>query len=127
MNKEVESYIKGFPADIQERLLSIRSICLEVVPDAEEDIKYRMPTIVWHGNLVHYAAFKKHIGIYPLPHVLEVLREEIKGYVSGKGSIQFDNDKPLPEALIRRIILTRKEEKLAELAEKKQVAKKAKE
>ena len=70
MNKEVESYIKAFPAEIQQRLLLIRSIFLEVVPDAEEDIKYRMPTIVWHGNLVHYAAFKNHIGIYPLPHVL---------------------------------------------------------
>jgi Uncharacterized conserved protein len=118
MNKNIESYIDGFDAETRKRLLTVREIFFSVVPDAEEDMKYRMPTIIWHGNLVHYAAFKNHIGVYPLPHALEALREEIRPYKTGKGSIQFGNDEPLPVDLIRRIIEVRKEEKERELSEK---------
>jgi len=65
MNTKIESYITSFPPETQERLLQIRSIFLKEVPDAQEDIKYQMPTLIWHGNLIHYAAFKNHIGVFP--------------------------------------------------------------
>ncbi len=110
MKKEIEDYFAQYPVEIQDRLARIRNICFEEVPDADEAIKYRMPTIIWHGDLVYCAAFKNHIGIYPLPTVLLALRRDIQGYKTGKGSIQFSNDKPLPELLIRRIVITRKAE-----------------
>lgn len=116
LNPLIEAYIKRFPQDIQARHMRIREIFLSEVPDATEDIKYQMPTIIWYGNLIHYAAFKNHIGIYPLPDVLVTLNEEIKGYKTGKGSIQFQNSEPLPEDLIRLIVKTRIEEKKREIA-----------
>lgn len=118
MDSAVQAYIGRYPAEIQARLLRIREIFLSEVPDSSEDIKYQMPTIVWNGNLIHYAAFAKHIGVYPLPEVLIALKEEIKGYKAGKGSIQFSNDKPLPEDLIRLIARTRLKERMAELRAK---------
>lgn len=118
MNPEIELYIFRFPKEIQERLLRVREIFLEEAPGADEAIKYQMPTIVRDGNLIHYAAFKNHIGVYPLPHVLAELKEEIKGYVSGKGSIRFSNEEPLPEDLIRKIVRKRIEEKEKESTKK---------
>ena len=118
LNNKVEAYINKFPQDIQNRLSRIREIFLAEVPDASEDIKYQMPTIIWNGNLIHYAAFQKHIGIYPLPTVLITLKEEIKNYKTGKGSIQFENNKPLPEELIRLIIQIRMKERIAEMHQK---------
>lgn len=95
--------------------MRIRDIFLSEVPDATEGIKYQMPTIMWHGNLIHYAAFKNHIGIYPLPDVLVALYEKLEGYKMGKGSIQFPNDKPLPEDVIRLIVKTRLEHRKREI------------
>jgi uncharacterized protein YdhG (YjbR/CyaY superfamily) len=119
MQKEIETYINQFNPEIQNRLLQIRDVFFSVVPDATEAIKYQMPTIIWNGNLIHYAAFRKHIGIYPLPHVLELLQDDIKGYKTGKGSIQFDNDKVLPLEVIRKIIELRKRDKENEISKKK--------
>ena len=118
MNEKVYEYINSFPAEIQERLRQIRSIFFEEVPDAQEDIKYQMPTILWHGNLIHYAAFKNHIGIYPLPFVIESLQNELKNLKTGKGSIQLSHSEPLPLELIQKIVHLRKEEKIAELKQK---------
>lgn len=118
MNKEVEMYITSFPSEIQERLLKIRSIFFEEVPDAQEDIRYQMPTLIWHGNLIHYAAFKNHIGIYPLPCVIEQIKDDIKNLKTGKGSIQLSHSEPLPLELIQKIVHLRKEEKIKELTKK---------
>jgi uncharacterized protein YdhG (YjbR/CyaY superfamily) len=118
MKPEIEAYFSHFSPEIQSRLLRVREIFLGEVPDADEAIKYQMPTILWHGNLIHYAAFSRHIGVYPLPSVLIELKDEIGGYKTGKGSIQFSNDELLPEDLIRKIVIKRKEEKLAEIARK---------
>lgn len=118
MNTKIESYITSFPPEIQERLRQIRSIFLKEVPDAQEDIKYQMPTLIWHGNLIHYAAFKNHIGVYPLPSVIEALKDDIRNLKTGKGSIQFSNSVPLPVELIQKIVHLRKEEKIKELAQK---------
>lgn len=115
MAPEIEAYFRTFPDEVRLRLHEIRDLAFELIPDATEAIKYRMPTIIWHGNLVHYAAYERHIGLYPLPGVLEALKDELKEYKTGKGSIQFPHDQPLPLALIRRIILLRLEERKREL------------
>lgn len=118
MKKSIEDYFARFDGETQRRLNVIRDILFEIVPEADEDIKYQMPTVIYHGNLIHYAAFKNHVGIYPLPNVLTLLENETRGYKTGKGSIQFQNDEPLPVELIRKIALARKEEKDRELREK---------
>jgi len=110
-NQEIKLYFNQFSKDIQGRLQTIRTIAFELIPDTSEAIKYRMPTIMYkQNNVFHYAAFKNHIGIYPLPHTLEQLQDELKGYVQGKGSIQFPHDEPLPLPIIRKIIMVRFQE-----------------
>src|SRR5439155_11537782 len=78
--KNTEEYIAGFPTDVQRILREIRSIIRTAAPDAEETIKYRMPTFVLHGNLVHFAAFEKHIGFYPTPSGIEAFKDELSAY-----------------------------------------------
>lgn len=119
LNPAIKSYIEGYDSEVKERLLTIRGIIFSFVPSAEETIKYKMPTVVYHGNLIHYAAFKNHIGIYPLPEVLESLKEELKAFKQGKGSIQFQNNEVLPLEIIRKIVKARVEEKENELLGKK--------
>lgn len=105
----IDAYIKTFPADRQEILQSIRNTIQEVVPDATEAISYGMPTFKLKGkNLVHFAAWKEHIGFYPTPSGTEQFKEELSEYVVSKGAIQFPFDKPIPFDLVRRIVKFRK-------------------
>jgi uncharacterized protein YdhG (YjbR/CyaY superfamily) len=108
--QNVDDYIAGFPTDIQDILQKIRSIIREIVPDAEEVISYQMPTYRLHGNLVHFAAFKQHIGLYPTPTGVDAFKEELKPYKHAKGSIQFPLDEPIPYDLIRQIVAFRVKE-----------------
>lgn len=119
LDAAVKAYIEGYGLEVQKRLLTIREIIFDFAPAAQETIKYRMPTVVYHGNLLHYAAFKSHIGIYPLPEAIKTLREELKDFKQGKGSIQFPNDMELPIEIIKMIVKTRVKEKEKELAGKK--------
>ena len=119
MNAAIKAYFEQFPPETQRRLLAVRQAIAEIVPEAEEAIKYQMPTFVLNGNLLHYAAFKNHIGIYPLPRVIETLKEDLKPYKQGKGSIQLQNDEELPLELIRKIAKTRVAERELELAAKR--------
>ena len=112
MNKDIAEYFNLFDDETRSRLSLIRELAFRLLPDADEGIKYRMPTIIHNGNVFHYAAFKNHIGIYPLPRVLELMKDELAGYVRGKGSIQFQNSEPLPLGLIEKIIKARIEEKV---------------
>lgn len=107
IKNEIEEYINQYDKETVRRLLKIREKAFELLPDADEAIKYKMPTIIWNGNVFHYAAFKNHIGIYPLPHVLEELKDDLKEYKQGKGSIQFQNDEELPMDVIEKIIKAR--------------------
>ncbi|MHB8071689.1 MAG: iron chaperone [Candidatus Cryosericum sp.] len=100
----IAAYIAQFPVEVQERLRMLRKVIRDEAPEAEEKISYRMPTFVLHGNLVHFAAFKNHIGLYPAPSGVEAFIPELSAYRSGKGSIQFPMDKPLPSELIRKIV-----------------------
>jgi uncharacterized protein YdhG (YjbR/CyaY superfamily) len=109
----IDEYIAGFPEEIQEILEKIRITIRQAAPGAEEAIKYRMPTFTLKGNLVHFAAFKKHIGFYPVPTGIEAFKEELSAYKRAKGSVQFPLDQPIPYDLISRIVTFRVRENLA--------------
>ena len=115
----IDEYIRGYPAEIQEILQQIRQIIHEAAPEAQEVISYQMPTFTLHGNLVHFAAFQNHIGFYPIPSGIEAFKDELAGYHSGKGSVQFPLDRPIPYDLIRKIVEYRVQENLAKTAAKK--------
>src|SRR5574342_43021 len=116
--KNIDDYIAGFPHDVQAILKKIRTTIKKSTPDAEETIKYRMPTFTLKGNFVHFAAFKKHIGFYPTPTGIEKFKKELSVYKQGKGSVQFPLDRPMPYDLIGRIVKYRVEENLAKAAAK---------
>jgi uncharacterized protein YdhG (YjbR/CyaY superfamily) len=115
----IDEYIAGYPEDIQEILEKIRAIIREAAPGASEAISYQMPTFKQEGNLVHFAAFKKHIGFYPTPTGTEEFKAELAPYAHAKGSIQFPLDKPIPYDLIRKITLFRVQENLAKAEAKR--------
>jgi uncharacterized protein YdhG (YjbR/CyaY superfamily) len=119
--KTIDEYIAGFPRDVQEILEKIRRTIREAAPEADETIKYQMPTFTFKGNLVHFAAFKEHIGFYPVPTGIEAFKSELSVYAGGKGSVRFPLDRPIPFDLIRRIVEFRVKENLqrAEAREKK--------
>ncbi|MBL8131887.1 MAG: DUF1801 domain-containing protein [Anaerolineae bacterium] len=115
----IDEYIATFPGDVQAILQKMRQIIHEAAPEAEEAISYQMPTFRQNGNLVHFAAFKNHIGFYPAPSGIEAFAEEIAPYFGGKGSLQFPKDKPIPYDLVRRIVRYRVEENQAKRKQKK--------
>ena len=102
--KDIDEYIAGFPNDVQEILDKIRMTIRKAAPDAEETIKYQMPTFTLNGNLVHFGAFKKHIGFYPAPRGIETFKDELSVYEGAKGSVRFPLDKPIPFNLISKIV-----------------------
>ena len=109
----IDNYIAGFPDDVQRLLKQMKEIISKAAPKAEEAIKYAMPTFTFHGNLVHFAGYKNHIGFYPAPSGIESFKEELSKYKSSKGAVQFPIDKPLPVALITKIVKFRVKESLA--------------
>ena len=117
--KEIDKYIQGFPGDVQEILQAIRMTIRKAAPEAEETIKYGMPTFTLEGNLVHFAAYKKHIGFYPAPSGIENFKDELSAYASAKGSVQFPLDRPIPYDLISKITAFRVVENLERAAAKK--------
>jgi uncharacterized protein YdhG (YjbR/CyaY superfamily) len=114
--KNIDEYIAGFPPEVQEILQKIRLTIRKAAPKAEEAIKYAIPTFTLNGNLVFFAAYKKHIGLYPAPRGNEAFKEELSAYGGGKGTVQFPLDKPIPYALIRRIVKFRVQENTHEAA-----------
>jgi len=114
----IDEYIGTFPADIQTILQELRATIKAAAPEAEEKISYQMPTFYLKGNLVHFAAYKSHIGFYPSPRGIEAFREELSAYKGSKGAVQFPIGEPLPLELISRIVRFRVEENL-KIAEEK--------
>ena len=111
--KNIDAYIAACPPDVRAKLQELRATIKKVAPDAEEAISYQMPTFKLNGNLVHFAAFKNHIGFYPVPSGIEAFKKELSVYKQGKGSVQFPLDKPLPLKLITRIVKFRVKENAA--------------
>ena len=116
----IDEYISSFPKDIQKMLEEIRSAIRKAAPDAVETISYGIPTFKLNGNLVHFAAFKNHIGFYPTPNGIEEFEKELSVYKQGKGSVQFPLDKPLPLALITRIVKYRAKKNIGQTKIQKQ-------
>ena len=109
----IDAYIAGFPEDVQAILQQVRRTIHEAAPEATEAISYQMPTFKLHGNLVHFGAFKNHIGFYPVPSGMAAFAAELAAYKQGKGSVQFPLNKPMPLDLIRRIVEFRVQESKA--------------
>jgi uncharacterized protein YdhG (YjbR/CyaY superfamily) len=109
--KTIDEYINLFPKDVQTILETLRKAIKEEAPNAVETISYQMPIFKLNGkNLVHFAAWKNHIGFYPTPSGTEAFKKEIANYKAAKGSIQFPIDQPLPLELIRKIVRFRVKE-----------------
>ena len=117
--KSMPEYIARFPPEVQQILEAVRSTIHAAAPEATETIAYGIPTFVLYGNLVHFAAYQKHIGFYPAPSGLEAFKDELSGYKGSKGAVQFPLDAPIPYDLIRRITAFRVQENLAKAAAKK--------
>ncbi len=108
----IDEYVKEFPKEVQVKLHEIRKVIRENAPMAEEKINYGMPTYIFRGNLVHFAAYSKHIGFYPAPSGVEKFKSELSAYKTSKGAIQFSLDEELPLELIRKIVQFRVEENM---------------
>lgn len=108
--RSIDEYIAGFPRDVQQILEQMRTTITKAAPGAEEAMKYRIPTFVLHENLVHFAAFRSHVGFYPSPSAIEAFKDELSAYHHAKGSVRFPIDKPIPLSLIRRIVTFRVKE-----------------
>jgi len=117
--KDIDEYISGFPKEVQEILHNIRKTIREAAPGAEEKISYGMPTFTLKGNLVHFAAYKKHIGFYPTPSGIEKFKNRISVYEWSKGAVKFPLDEQVPFDLIREIVRFRVKENLENAKAKK--------
>lgn len=115
----MEDYIRSFPPEIQTILQELRSTIRKAAPQAEETIGYGIPTFRLNGNLVHFGAYKNHIGFYPAPSGIEAFKKELSVYEGAKGSIKFPIDQPLPLALVTRIVKFRVKENIDKAAGKK--------
>lgn len=110
--KDIDEYIASFPEEVQVILEKVRMTIRKAAPGAAEAIKYQIPTFILNGNLVHFAAFPKHIGFYPTPTGIEQFKDELSAYEGAKGSVRFPLDRPMPLDLIRRIVEFRVKENL---------------
>ena len=117
--KDVDEYISRFPREVQRILEEVRTTIKKAAPGAEEVISYQMPAFKFHGVLVYFAGYKKHIGFYPTSSGIETFRKELSVYKSAKGSVQFPIDSPLPLNLVRKIVKYRVRENLERANAKK--------
>lgn len=115
----IDEFIIQYPPGVQELLQKLRSVIRETVPEATEAIVYGIPTFRFHGNLVHFSAYKNHIGFYPTSSGVSHFKDRLAGYELSKGTIQFPIDQPLPYDLIREIVAFRVKENLEKAASKK--------
>ena len=115
----IDEYIRQFPPETQLVLNELRQLISEAAPQAQEKISYQMPTFYLKGNLVHFAAYKNHIGFYPAPSGIAAFQKELSTYKGAKGSVQFPLNKPLPLDLIREIVEFRVNENLKNVKGKK--------
>ena len=117
--RTIDEYIAGFPDHVQAILQKIRAKIRKAAPDAEETISYKIPTFNLNGHyLIYFAAYKKHIGMYPVPTGSDDFLKEIAPYQTGKGTLQFPLDQPIPYRLITKIVKLRIKENLARTAKR---------
>ncbi len=116
--KTIDEYISCAPKEVREILEKMRATIRKSAPGAEEAVKYGLPTFVLKGNLVHFGAFKHHIGFYATPSGHTEFKSELSAYQGAKGSVQFPLDKPIPFALVTKIVKFRVKENLERWAAK---------
>ncbi len=117
--KNIDEYISLFPAVVQQILQELRQAIRDLVPEAEETINYGIPTFRLQGNLVHFAAYKNHIGFYPGAAGIESFKDKLSAYKLSKGTVQFPIGEPIPYDLIREIVLYRVNQNLLKAQAKK--------
>ena len=108
----IDKYIAGFPKETQRLLGQLRAVIRKAAPDEEETISYQIPTFTLKGNLVHFAAYKNHIGFYPTPSAIQAFKKELSSFKGAKGSVQFPIGKSLPLELVRKIVRFRVKENI---------------
>ncbi len=102
----IDEYLANFEGETRQKLDQIRQLIKEIAPaEAKEKIAYGIPTFTYHGNLVHFAGYKTHIGFYPGSAPISQFADELKAFNTAKGTVQFPIDKPLPIDIIRRMVL----------------------
>ena len=99
----IDEYIADCPENVQPHLEKVRAAIRKAAPDAEEAIKYGMPTFVLNGNLIHFASWTNHVGLYPGSRPIEMFKDELAKYEISKGTVRFPLDKPIPLGLIGKI------------------------
>ena len=99
----IDEYIADFPDDVQKSMEKVRAAIRKAAPRAQEAISYQIPTFKLNGNLIHFAGYKHHIGLYPGTRAIEEFKDELTGYKLAKGTVQFPLDKPIPVGLITKI------------------------
>jgi uncharacterized protein YdhG (YjbR/CyaY superfamily) len=114
----IDEYISTFPPEVRDIPEKLRVTIKKAAPDADEKISYQLPTFTLKGNLVHFGAFKKHIGFYP-PVKDPELRAEASIYAGEKGNLRFPLDKPIPHALVTKLVKARVKENQAKAAAKR--------
>jgi uncharacterized protein YdhG (YjbR/CyaY superfamily) len=110
--RTIDEYIAEFPENIRNILEEFRRVIREAAPQAKEAMRYGIPTFRLNGNLVHFAAFKNHIGFYPTPSAIKAFNKELAPYKQAKGSVQFPIGSPVPYDIVRKIVIYRVEESL---------------
>ena len=101
--KTIDAYVADFPKEVQVSLEKVRATIRKAAPQAEEAMKYGIPTFVFNGNLIHFGGYKNHIGLYPGSTPIEVFEEELRGYETSKGTVKFPFDRRIPFGLIGKI------------------------
>jgi uncharacterized protein YdhG (YjbR/CyaY superfamily) len=109
---DIDTYIANFPEEVAELLQIIRIAIAVTAPNADEKISYGIPTFALKGNLVHFAAFKNHIGFYPGSSGIENFKDDLKAYETSKGTIRFPFGEPIPIDLIKKIVAFRVKQNL---------------
>ena len=118
--KTIEEYIETFEPNTKKTLIEIRNFIKSKVPEATEKISYGTPTFYLHGNLIHYAAFKDHYGLFPSPTGTATFEKELSPCRTGKGTLSFPIDKPIPWEIIERVLQFRIKENFNKMEKKKQ-------
>lgn len=110
--KTIDQYLDLFPPEVKKIMGKIRATIRQAAPRAIETIKYGIPTFVLNGNLVHFGGYKNHVGFYPAPSGIEAFKKQLVKYQSGKGTIRFPINKPVPFDLIKQIVKFRVKQNL---------------
>ena len=116
--KDIDEYIADYPKDVQKILTKVRATIRKAAPQAQEAISYQIPAFKLNGNLIHFAAYKTHIGVYPAPRGVEKFKRDLERYGSGKATLKFPLDEPVPYDLITKIVEFRVKQTLEKVKSK---------